>query len=90
MGRIVHYLMATSFVVLLIISTNSPSCQACLWPWCKPRPDPEPCFRVMEPRDCTDNYCHGVCEVNHVVSNHAYCKIPGKRGVPVWHCCCPR
>jgi hypothetical protein len=31
-GRIVHYLMGTSFVLLLMISSNSPSCQACANP----------------------------------------------------------
>nr|TKW02256.1 hypothetical protein SEVIR_8G234500v2 [Setaria viridis] len=86
MGRIVHCMMATSFVVFLMISTNSPSCQACFGPWCFRRP--EPCFRVRT--YVSDNYCHGVCEVNHVVSNRAYCKFKrGTRGT-VWQCCCPR
>jgi len=29
MTRIVHYLMATSLVVLVMVSSKSPSCQAC-------------------------------------------------------------
>jgi hypothetical protein len=32
MGRIAHYLMGTSFVLLVMISSNSPSCQACANP----------------------------------------------------------
>nr|TKW02257.1 hypothetical protein SEVIR_8G234600v2 [Setaria viridis] len=88
MGRIVHYLMVTSFVVLAMISTNSPSCQACFGPWCK-RP-PVPCFAATNEDYCTSDICPHVCEVNHVVSNRAYCKKPGRRDpVPIWLCCCP-
>uniref|UniRef100_K3ZKL9 Knottin scorpion toxin-like domain-containing protein n=1 Tax=Setaria italica TaxID=4555 RepID=K3ZKL9_SETIT len=86
MGRIVHYLMATSFVVLVMISTNSPSCQACLGPWCFRRT--EPCFQVTHV--VSDDYCRGVCEVNHVVSNRAYCTFKRGKRRAVWQCCCPR
>ncbi|KAG2570702.1 hypothetical protein PVAP13_7KG038763 [Panicum virgatum] len=86
MRRIVHYLMATSFVFLVMISTNSPSCQAGLGPWCKPRP---PCFPATNEDYCTKEICPHVCEMNEIVSNGAYCKKPKKGGEPIWLCCCP-
>ncbi|KAG2570822.1 hypothetical protein PVAP13_7KG100145 [Panicum virgatum] len=88
MGRIVHYLMATSFVVLVMISTNSPSCHAapCFGNWC----NPPPCFPATNEDYCTKELCPHVCMVSgHIVSNDAYCKKPKKGGEPIWLCCCP-
>ncbi|KAF8672919.1 hypothetical protein HU200_049144 [Digitaria exilis] len=45
MGRIVH-LVATSLLLLVMISSNSPSCQACIGWWCLP------CFKPSN-RECT-------------------------------------
>ncbi|RCV39433.1 hypothetical protein SETIT_8G224300v2 [Setaria italica] len=87
MGRIVQCMMATSFVVLLMISTNSPSCQACLWPWCKPRPK-APCFETTNKDHCTMDICARLCEANGVVSKRPICIQ--KFRAPRWQCCCPK
>ncbi|RCV39428.1 hypothetical protein SETIT_8G223800v2 [Setaria italica] len=84
MARIVHYLMPTSFVVLVMISFNSSSCQACFFPWCRP-----PCFKVLD-RDCTDLICAYVCRFEGFNTLHAYCKKPRNTKKPqVYLCCCP-
>ncbi|CAL4982877.1 unnamed protein product [Urochloa decumbens] len=79
MARILHYLMATSLVVLVMISSNSTSCQAtCLFPWCRT----EPCFKVVD-KDCTELVCQHICAFEGKTTSHAYCKTSKKM------CCCP-
>ncbi|CAL4979016.1 unnamed protein product [Urochloa decumbens] len=79
MTRILHYLMATSLVVLVMISSNSTSCQACLFPGCRP---PTPCFKVLD-KDCTELICQHICGFQGKTTTHAYCKSSKKM------CCCP-
>ncbi|KAG2570823.1 hypothetical protein PVAP13_7KG100154 [Panicum virgatum] len=89
MGRIVHYLMGISFVVLVMISSISPSCQACLGPlfWGRGAT----CLNAMREDHCTKEICPHVCEANHIVSNRAFCKKPKRRvDGAIWLCCCPR
>ncbi|RCV39430.1 hypothetical protein SETIT_8G224000v2 [Setaria italica] len=84
MGGIVHYLMATSFVFLVMISHNSPSCQACIGSWCRP----VHCFKPTNNDYCTDEICPHVCELNGYKTNRAYCEKP-KKGSHRRFCCCP-
>ncbi|CAL4915837.1 unnamed protein product [Urochloa decumbens] len=85
MTRIVHYLIAASFVVLVMISSNSSSCQACIGPWCR---RPRPCFEPTNDDYCTDDICQSVCDMNGFKTNRAYCKQP-KKVHDDWLCCCP-
>ncbi|KAJ1276812.1 hypothetical protein BS78_05G244100 [Paspalum vaginatum] len=77
-GRITH-LMTASFLVLAILSSNSPFCQACFGRFCG-RP---PCFWPTEEDYCTQEICQHVCAVHDVPTKHAYCKESVKK------CCCP-
>ncbi|KAF8668158.1 hypothetical protein HU200_052450 [Digitaria exilis] len=81
----VRYLMASSLVILVMISFNSPSCRACIWPWCDPSP---PCFQTSDIL-CNEVACKFVCEVKGVLTDHAYCKPPRRSGQNVYLCCCP-
>nr|CAB3491626.1 unnamed protein product [Digitaria exilis] len=87
MARTLHYLMATSFVVLVMIHSNSLSCQAlCFGPWCKPRP---PCFQPPD-NHCTDGRsCVFICQYHGHKTYKAYCKQPKNPKKPVYLCCCP-
>ncbi|CAL4982823.1 unnamed protein product [Urochloa decumbens] len=72
-----HYLMATSFVVLVMISFKSSSCQAS---WTSP-----PCFPSTS-LDCTKEICISVCAAHGHETNHPYCR----KGLYQWPaCCCP-
>ncbi|KAG2563991.1 hypothetical protein PVAP13_8KG341800 [Panicum virgatum] len=84
MGR-VAYLMSTSLLILLMISSNSPSCQACIGPWCKP---PGPCFPPTDKDYCTKAICPSVCAINGHETSRAYCKR-SRGGHFKWLCCCP-
>ncbi|CAL4978906.1 unnamed protein product [Urochloa decumbens] len=86
MARIVHCLMATLFVVLVMISSNSPSCQACLLPYCLRVGGP--CFKARN-NICTDDSCMIDCEANRHFTYNAYCKKP-KRSQEPYKCCCPK
>ncbi|CAL4993041.1 unnamed protein product [Urochloa decumbens] len=80
MGRIAC-LMASSFFVLLIISSNSPSCHAtCIGPLCPP------CFKPSNKEYCTKHNCKHVCQMNGKPSDSAYCR----NLVVYWTCCCPQ
>ncbi|CAL4990409.1 unnamed protein product [Urochloa decumbens] len=82
MARIMHYLMATSFIVFAMISFNSSSCQACIGRWCF---TPEPCFQPTSPASCTDDGCRPVCSAHLYTTNNAYCKKGRRESL----CCCP-
>ncbi|CAL4986088.1 unnamed protein product [Urochloa decumbens] len=87
MARIVHCLMATLFVVLVMISSNSPSCQACrLAPLLSSGAGP--CFKARN-NICTDDSCMIDCEANRHFTYNAYCKKP-KRSQEPYKCCCPK
>ncbi|KAF8728808.1 hypothetical protein HU200_018088 [Digitaria exilis] len=81
MARVVHYLTAASFLVLVMISSNTPTCQACIGRWCRPTP----CFPVT---NMDYSSCQDVCEYHGYKTNRAYLKRP-KRGSLQWSCCCP-
>ncbi|KAF8694265.1 hypothetical protein HU200_038403 [Digitaria exilis] len=83
MARMMLYLMATSLMVLVMISSNSPSCEACLGPFFGP-----PCFHPPD-NYCTDETCSPVCKENGYRTNRAYCQKP-KKGRNSWFCCCPQ
>ncbi|TKW02254.1 hypothetical protein SEVIR_8G234300v4 [Setaria viridis] len=84
MARIVHYVMATSFVVLVMISSNSPSCQACLFRTCRwPK-----CFNVTE-NNCNFYHCKFVCRHEGYKTSFAYCKERPKNTKKPYMCCCP-
>ncbi|CAL4982973.1 unnamed protein product [Urochloa decumbens] len=83
MARLVHYMMATSFVILVMMSSNLPSCKACFGRWCRP-----PCFQP-EGNLCTDARCRRVCEDNGYPTNRATCNEP-KKGRSEFLCCCPK
>ncbi|RCV39429.1 hypothetical protein SETIT_8G223900v2 [Setaria italica] len=89
MARIVHYLMAVSFVALVMISSNSPSCQACFppGPWCRPRP---PCFQPANNYCTSGPNCAYTCQLKGHTTYNAYCKPPKRSDNPkVYLCCCP-
>ncbi|KAJ1276835.1 hypothetical protein BS78_05G246300 [Paspalum vaginatum] len=77
-ARIVE-LMAASFLVLAILSSNPLFCQACFGRFCG-RP---PCFRPTEKDYCTQEICQHACALNDVPTKLAYCKESVKM------CCCP-
>ncbi|KAF8672918.1 hypothetical protein HU200_049143 [Digitaria exilis] len=84
MGRIVC-LMAMSLLVLVMISSISPSYQACIGRGClRPRP---PCFVPVSRDYCTAEMWPHVCSVNRYETNRAYCKKPWFGSAP-WECCC--
>ncbi|KAG2563986.1 hypothetical protein PVAP13_8KG342500 [Panicum virgatum] len=85
MGK-VAYLMATSLLLLLMISSNSPSCQACIGRWCNP---PAPCFPPTDKDYCTKAICPSVCAIYGHETNSAYCKKGHGRRHFEWLCCCP-
>ncbi|RCV38292.1 hypothetical protein SEVIR_8G138000v4 [Setaria viridis] len=77
----IAFLMASSFSVLLIISSLSPSCHAsCIGRLCPP------CIKPPSYRDCNKHYCQILCQMMRMPSDHAYC-----RNLLVhWTCCCPQ
>ncbi|KAG2559141.1 hypothetical protein PVAP13_8NG317000 [Panicum virgatum] len=62
MGRVVYLMMATPFLVRLMISSNSPSCQARIGRWCKP--PGLPCFPPTDKDYCRKAICPSVCAIN--------------------------
>ncbi|KAF8668146.1 hypothetical protein HU200_052437 [Digitaria exilis] len=83
MGRFVH-LMATSLLVLVMISSNSPPSQAAniaLHLMCS-----HPCFKPMDRDYCTVEICTFVCRAREYYTNRAYCL---KSDYGQWLCCCP-
>ncbi|KAF8668159.1 hypothetical protein HU200_052451 [Digitaria exilis] len=86
MAKIVRCLMAASFMILVTISFNSPSCQACVgfWPWCR---SPY-CFQPPT-NFCDDNSCGDVCRTYGIVTDKVYCKQPKRPRLYVYLCCCP-
>ncbi|CAL4990406.1 unnamed protein product [Urochloa decumbens] len=84
--RGVVYLMATSLLVFVMISSNPPSCQAsCIGRWCG---RPEPCYPARSKEYCTDSLCFHVCAMHELGTKNSYCKKP-KKGRDDWMCCCP-
>ncbi|KAF8672920.1 hypothetical protein HU200_049145 [Digitaria exilis] len=84
MAKIVHCLMATLFVILVMIPFNSPFSQAaCMGPWCG-----VPCF---PPKDnhCTNTRCGYFCQYLGYDPFYAYCKRPKPGKKQVYLCCCP-
>ncbi|CAL4982786.1 unnamed protein product [Urochloa decumbens] len=89
MARIVHCLMATSFIVLVMISSNSPFCQACIGP-CIGRPR-QNCLQAPN-NNCTigGTICIDACILRGYGSINAYCKRPKRfDNPPIYKCCCP-
>ncbi|KAG0531030.1 hypothetical protein BDA96_05G239200 [Sorghum bicolor] len=86
MTRMVHYLMATMFVVLVMIYSNSTSCQASLFPSSvKLQP---PCFEPPTHRCVDGRSCVFVCQYNGIRTYRAFCKHPTHAQEP-YLCCCP-
>ncbi|KXG28900.1 hypothetical protein SORBI_3005G181400 [Sorghum bicolor] len=79
MGRIVC-LMACSFLLLVIFSSNSATCQSCFGGHCPP------CFRLNELMKCNSHDCRILCEMEGHATDRAFCN---KFSIP-WKCCCPR
>ncbi|CAL4896538.1 unnamed protein product [Urochloa decumbens] len=86
MSRVVRCFMATSFVVLVMISSKSPSCEACLPPYCFRVGGP--CFKALR-SPCTDDSCSYECPFYVPFTYNAYCKKP-KRSREPYKCCCPK
>ncbi|CAL5028126.1 unnamed protein product [Urochloa decumbens] len=84
--------LATSFVVLAMMSSTFPSCQAAgKWPR-RPPPQPRPaappppfCFQ-FDAQYCTNYHCGKACQEHSFPrKNGGYCD----KNVEPWQCCCP-
>ncbi|CAD6342019.1 unnamed protein product [Miscanthus lutarioriparius] len=80
----VHYLKATSFVVLVI---------CCMFPWSmqlqpQGKWSKPPCFEPPTHRCVDGRSCVFVCQYNGIRTYRAYCVIPAN-AQDKYMCCCP-
>ncbi|CAM0149209.1 unnamed protein product [Urochloa decumbens] len=87
---LVHYLMATLFMVLVMISSNSVSCLPCSPPGGVGQRDLASCFKALNNICTTNESCVYDCQLKGHTTYNAYCKPPKKSQNPQEYlCCCP-